>query len=101
VYLYSIQALETAVVLQSRKFGLSNSNVALICATEGGAVRAINSNVTIEDCLFENNRGTLYGGAVLMESSNVAIWESLFIGNEAVGSSDINIDGNRSLRAGA
>jgi predicted outer membrane repeat protein len=63
-------------------------------AAEGGALRALNSNVTISKCSFINNQGTLYGGAVLMETSNVVITDSDFTANSAVGSADLNVDGS-------
>jgi predicted outer membrane repeat protein len=52
-------------------------------AATGPASRVINSDVTFQHCLFENNFASLAGGAILADSSNITVTDCQFTANNA------------------
>ena len=61
----------------------------------GGVILASNGNLTITDCVFENNTSSDKGGAIVAgNSANVNISGSLFNGNSATRGGAIAVTGN-------
>ena len=61
----------------------------------GGVILASNGNLTITDCVFENNTSSDKGGAIVAGNSvNVNISGSLFNGNSATRGGAIAVTGN-------
>ena len=52
--------------------------------SNGGAISASNSKLTIDGCVFYNSSSTNYGGAIYSSNSNVTIINSMFNYNTAV-----------------
>ena len=53
-------------------------------AVNGGALRTINADVSIENNIIRNNKSDLYAGAVLSEESNITIVNNTFYQNSAI-----------------
>ncbi len=90
-----------AIYANNAMVTLTNTNVINngknLNRTEGdlvnGVLNLLNSQTTIENCLFENNNG-VYGGAIYAEDGTITISKSSFLANNAYCGGAIQLEGN-------
>lgn len=83
----ALTAYHSSVTLEHVNF-VNNS------ASLGGGGLVVESELIVKNCVFQFNRGGLFGGALFTATSNTSISHSTFESNIATGSSNDEVDGS-------